>query len=58
MNHKFNDKNYKIVLKGWLIRKLCFQDNKLAAKKMKQLADQIKKEKDAERKRFEGKLFG
>lgn len=34
------------------------KDNKLAAKKMKQLADQIKKEKDAERKRFQGKLFG
>jgi len=33
-------------------------ENKLAAKKLKQLADQIKKEKEAERKRFEGKLFG
>ena len=46
-----------------LVLNLCFipyvvQDNKLAAKKMKQLADQIKKEKDAERKRFQGKLFG
>ena len=34
------------------------KENKLAAKKLKQLADQIKKEKEAERKRFEGKLFG
>ena len=35
-----------------------FQENKLAAKKIKLLTDRIKAEKDAEKKRFAGKLFG
>lgn len=34
------------------------KENKLAAKKIKLLTDRIKAEKDAEKKRFAGKLFG